>query len=267
MNRRHMTLVLGDKEMNLLDQLADRRGMSKTAVLRGAAALYHYGDGTDRERREGFRRAPSHKEGKDRADGPMKELVDAVVLFNWTTGASGARRGVPGVSIKGISTTSSALAPLRSGRARRTARESIGSLTMVPGFWSVPRRPTRRNPMAWPKISSKTFKRDAVYVNELPSAAQVIVQLSAWFSTFPSRVCSWMRTNRRLHSYSHRGHPAEDLPLRIPTRRARLTTYPSVGRGSLGSGARRCRTCFTHYRDSSILRAEPTSRRGFMRNY
>ena len=41
MNRRQMTLVLGDKEMNLLDQLADRRGMSKTAVLRQALRLYH----------------------------------------------------------------------------------------------------------------------------------------------------------------------------------------------------------------------------------
>jgi predicted transcriptional regulator len=40
MDRRQMTLVLTDKEMNLLDQLAERRGTSKTALLRQALLLY-----------------------------------------------------------------------------------------------------------------------------------------------------------------------------------------------------------------------------------
>ncbi|MHB8390259.1 MAG: ribbon-helix-helix domain-containing protein [Acidobacteriaceae bacterium] len=40
MDRRQMTLMLSDKEMNLLDQLAERRGMSKTALLRQALRLY-----------------------------------------------------------------------------------------------------------------------------------------------------------------------------------------------------------------------------------
>jgi hypothetical protein len=40
MDRRQMTLMLSDKEMELLDQLSDRRGMSKTALVRQAIRLY-----------------------------------------------------------------------------------------------------------------------------------------------------------------------------------------------------------------------------------
>lgn len=40
MDRKQMTLVLSDKEMGLLDQLAERRGMSKTALVRQALRLY-----------------------------------------------------------------------------------------------------------------------------------------------------------------------------------------------------------------------------------
>ena len=40
MDRRQMTLMLSDKEMSLLDQLAKRRSMSKTALLRQALRLY-----------------------------------------------------------------------------------------------------------------------------------------------------------------------------------------------------------------------------------
>lgn len=40
MNRRQMTLMLSDKEMTLLDQLAVSRGMSKTALVRQALRLY-----------------------------------------------------------------------------------------------------------------------------------------------------------------------------------------------------------------------------------
>ena len=39
-DRRQMTLVLSDKEMALLDQLSERRGMSKTALVRQALRLY-----------------------------------------------------------------------------------------------------------------------------------------------------------------------------------------------------------------------------------
>jgi predicted transcriptional regulator len=35
-----MTLMLSDKEMSLLDQLSERRGMSKTALVRQALRLY-----------------------------------------------------------------------------------------------------------------------------------------------------------------------------------------------------------------------------------
>lgn len=35
-----MTLVLNDKEMDVLDSLAERRGMSKTALVRQALRLY-----------------------------------------------------------------------------------------------------------------------------------------------------------------------------------------------------------------------------------
>lgn len=40
MDRRQMTLVLNDKEMDLLDRLAEHRGMSKTALVRQALRLY-----------------------------------------------------------------------------------------------------------------------------------------------------------------------------------------------------------------------------------
>lgn len=40
MDRRQMTLVLNNKEMDLLDRLAERRGMSKTALVRQALRLY-----------------------------------------------------------------------------------------------------------------------------------------------------------------------------------------------------------------------------------
>jgi predicted transcriptional regulator len=40
MERRQMTLMLSDKEMTLLDQLAENRGMSKTALVRQALRLY-----------------------------------------------------------------------------------------------------------------------------------------------------------------------------------------------------------------------------------
>ncbi|UPT92368.1 ribbon-helix-helix protein, CopG family (plasmid) [Bradyrhizobium barranii subsp. apii] len=35
-----MTLILSDKEMEVLDDLSQRRGMSKTALLRQALRLY-----------------------------------------------------------------------------------------------------------------------------------------------------------------------------------------------------------------------------------
>jgi predicted transcriptional regulator len=40
MDRRQMTLMLSDKEMRLLDELAENRGMSKTALVRQALRLY-----------------------------------------------------------------------------------------------------------------------------------------------------------------------------------------------------------------------------------
>jgi len=40
MDRRQMTLVLNNKDMDLLDRLAERRGMSKTALVRQALRLY-----------------------------------------------------------------------------------------------------------------------------------------------------------------------------------------------------------------------------------
>jgi DNA-binding transcriptional regulator GbsR (MarR family) len=40
MDRRQMTLMLSTKEMTLLDELAERRGMSKTALVRQALRLY-----------------------------------------------------------------------------------------------------------------------------------------------------------------------------------------------------------------------------------
>jgi predicted DNA-binding protein len=40
MERRQMTLILNDKEMELLDLLSTRRGMTKTALVRQAIRLY-----------------------------------------------------------------------------------------------------------------------------------------------------------------------------------------------------------------------------------
>jgi predicted transcriptional regulator len=40
MDRRQMTLMLSDKEMALLNRLAQTRGMSKTALVRQALRLY-----------------------------------------------------------------------------------------------------------------------------------------------------------------------------------------------------------------------------------
>ena len=40
MDRRQMTLMLSDKEMSVLDQLSERRGMTKTALVRQALRLY-----------------------------------------------------------------------------------------------------------------------------------------------------------------------------------------------------------------------------------
>jgi hypothetical protein len=40
MDRRQMTLMLSDKEMSVLERLADHRGLSKTALLRQALRLY-----------------------------------------------------------------------------------------------------------------------------------------------------------------------------------------------------------------------------------
>ena len=40
MARRQMTLMLSDKEMTVLDRLAESRGMSKTALLRQALRMY-----------------------------------------------------------------------------------------------------------------------------------------------------------------------------------------------------------------------------------
>ena len=40
MDRRQMTLMLSDKEMSILDQLSERRGMTKTALVRQALRLY-----------------------------------------------------------------------------------------------------------------------------------------------------------------------------------------------------------------------------------
>ena len=40
MTRRQMTLVLSEKEMYLLNRMADDRSMSKTALMRQALRLY-----------------------------------------------------------------------------------------------------------------------------------------------------------------------------------------------------------------------------------
>jgi Ribbon-helix-helix protein, copG family len=40
MDKKQMTLVLNDKEMTLLEALSERRGMSKTALVRQALRLY-----------------------------------------------------------------------------------------------------------------------------------------------------------------------------------------------------------------------------------
>jgi len=40
MDKKQMTLVLNEKEMTLLEALSERRGMSKTALVRQALRLY-----------------------------------------------------------------------------------------------------------------------------------------------------------------------------------------------------------------------------------
>ncbi len=40
MEKRQMTLILNDKEMTVLDDLAGRRGLTKTALLKQALRLY-----------------------------------------------------------------------------------------------------------------------------------------------------------------------------------------------------------------------------------
>ncbi len=40
MEKRQMTLILSDREMGVLGELAQTRGMSKTALLRQALRLY-----------------------------------------------------------------------------------------------------------------------------------------------------------------------------------------------------------------------------------
>ena len=40
MERKAVTILLSDKEITVLDDLADRRGMSKTALVRQALSLY-----------------------------------------------------------------------------------------------------------------------------------------------------------------------------------------------------------------------------------
>ena len=40
MERKQMTLQLSDREMNVLQELAEARGLSKTALLRQALRLY-----------------------------------------------------------------------------------------------------------------------------------------------------------------------------------------------------------------------------------
>ena len=39
--KRAMTLTLSDSEMNVLDELATKKDMSKTAIIRQAIRLYH----------------------------------------------------------------------------------------------------------------------------------------------------------------------------------------------------------------------------------
>lgn len=40
MDRRQMTLMLSDREMEILDRLSEHRGMSKTSLIRQALRLY-----------------------------------------------------------------------------------------------------------------------------------------------------------------------------------------------------------------------------------
>ncbi|MCK1704511.1 CopG family transcriptional regulator [Bradyrhizobium sp. 155] len=65
MDRRQMTLVLSDKEMEVLDELSQRRGMSKTALLRQALRLYQ--SVTDRIER-GEKVFVEHPTTKDKAE-------------------------------------------------------------------------------------------------------------------------------------------------------------------------------------------------------
>jgi hypothetical protein len=64
-DRRQMTLNLNDKEMDLLDRLSERRGMSKTALVRQALRLYQ--SVTERIER-GEKVFVEHPETKDKAE-------------------------------------------------------------------------------------------------------------------------------------------------------------------------------------------------------
>jgi len=65
MDRRQMTLILSDKEMGLLDDLSERRGMSKTALLRQALRMYQ--SVTERIER-GEKVFVEHPDTKDKAE-------------------------------------------------------------------------------------------------------------------------------------------------------------------------------------------------------
>lgn len=65
MDKRQMTLQLSDKEMELLDDLSARRGMSKTALVRQALRLYQ--SVTDRIER-GEKVFVEHPGTKDKAE-------------------------------------------------------------------------------------------------------------------------------------------------------------------------------------------------------
>lgn len=43
--KRAMTLTLSDAEMKALDELSERKDMTKTAIIRKAIRLYHFVDG------------------------------------------------------------------------------------------------------------------------------------------------------------------------------------------------------------------------------
>jgi len=87
MDRRQMTLMLSDKEMTLLDQLAASRGMSKTALVSAGPPALPVRYRTDGQRRQGLRRASVYAR-EDRVDGAMKELLGEVDLYNLVSGAN-----------------------------------------------------------------------------------------------------------------------------------------------------------------------------------